>query len=627
MKSSGIYVIIPKLTIERSTELKTPKEIYNRRKKYYDRLIQRQTSSINFISNLRLFVFLLGITASILFYLSMVYMLCIGAFLLFAAVFFVLMNIHNKIIENKELARSLFNSNTDALKRIDGDWHEFHDCGDDFKDDKHPYSDDLDIFGKGSLFQYINTAVTFTGRNLLANLLAKSDNKLDAIIKRQDAIKELSALVGWRQRLHAYGISKQSPNPDSLFSWSNIRQPFYLKKTVLFASYILPGITICLILLAAFSPNITYQLPLLAMAGQYLILKYKAKSRNEALNTISGYNSNIQSYWRMLKHFEKHHFNSHYLLTLKKKLISSDGKSAHLQVERLSYILNDLISNRHNSIYAIINVITLWDYHCMIALENWKNKSGHLIKEWIDVIGELEALSSLSIVSFDHPNWIFPTIKDAANSDNMIAAKAMGHPLLPDSRVYNDLHIGEANKALLITGSNMSGKSTLLRTSGINLVLAYSGASVCAEAFTCSIMELYTCMRIRDDLENSISSFYAEILRVKMIVEAAKTKKNIFFLLDEIFKGTNSQDRHMGAKLLIKQLLDCKTIGLISTHDLELGDLEQESHGNIKNYHFREYYENDKIHFDYKLHPGISTTRNAMYLMKMAGIDIKEETI
>lgn len=553
----------------------------------------------------------------------MAYMLSAGALLLFAVVFFVLMNIHNKIIKNKELALSLFSSNTDALKRIDGDWHEFHDCGDDFKDDKHPYSGDLDIFGKSSLFQYMNTAVTFTGRSYLAIFLAKPDHERDAIIKRQDAIKELSALVGWRQKLNAYGISKQAMSPDSLFNWSIIRQPFYLKKTVLLASYILPAITICLILLAAFSPNITYQLPLLAMAGQYLMLKYKAKSRNEALNTVSEYNKNIQSYSRMLKHFEKNHFKSEYLLTLKKKLISADGKTAHLQVERLSYIVNDLISNRHNSIYAIINIITLWDYHCMIALENWKDKSGHLIKEWIDVLGELEALSSLSIVNFDHPNWVFPTITDPGNSDNIIATKAMGHPLLPDSRVYNDLSVGEANKALLITGSNMSGKSTLLRTSGINLVLAYSGAPVCAEDFTCSMMELYTCMRIRDDLENSISSFYAEILRVKMIVEAAKTRKNIFFLLDEIFKGTNSQDRHLGAKLLIKQLLDCKTIGLISTHDLELGDLEKESNGSIRNYHFREYYENDKIHFDYKLRPGISTTRNAMYLMKMAGIDMK----
>jgi len=604
--------------------LKTPKEIYGKRKKYYDRLIQRQASSINLISNIRLLVFILGITASVLFYLSMAYMLSAGAFLLFAAVFLVLMNIHSKIIKNQHLARSILSANITALKRIDGDWHNFDDCGDDFKDSKHPYSDDLDIFGKYSLFQYINAAVTFTGRNSLANLLANPDKKPDTIIKRQTAVNELSALIAWRQKLNSYGISKQAMPLDLLFNWSNSRQPFYLKKTVLFASYILPAITISLIFIAALSPNITYPLPLLAMAGQYLILKYKAKERNKALNTVYTYNQNIQSYSSMLKHFEKRKFSSEYLLNLKRKVIGCDGKVAYLQVEKLSYIVNDLISNRHNSLYAIINIITLWDYHCMTALEKWKDESGHLIKEWIHVIGELEALSSLAIINFDHPDWVFPRIKDTKNSANLIVAKSMGHPLLSNGRVCNDLSIGEACKALLITGSNMSGKSTLLRTAGINLVLAYSGAVVCAEDFTCSIMDLYTCMRIRDDLENSISSFYAEILRVKMIVEAAKAKENIFFVLDEIFKGTNSQDRHIGAKFLIKQLLDCKTIGLVSTHDLELGDLEKESNGSIKNYHFIEYYENDEIHFDYKLRSGISTTRNAMYLMKMAGISIRD---
>ena len=253
----------------------------------------------------------------------------------------------------------------------------------------------------------------------------------------------------------------------------------------------------------------------------------------------------------------------------------------------------------------------------MIALESLKKKSGKLIKTWLDTIGEFEALSSLSNLRYDNPDWTFPKITD---KPYYIRARDMGHPLITENRVCNDLKIDGPTRALLITGSNMSGKSTYLRTAGINLVLAYAGGPVCAKEFHCNIFYIYTCMRVSDNLEKNISSFYAELLRIKEIVDESKRSK-VFFLLDEIFKGTNSHDRHEGAKILIKRLLDNNAIGLISTHDLELGVLERESSGKVRNYHFKEYYKNREIHFDYKLNPGISTTRNAMYLIKMVGIN------
>jgi DNA mismatch repair ATPase MutS len=197
----------------------------------------------------------------------------------------------------------------------------------------------------------------------------------------------------------------------------------------------------------------------------------------------------------------------------------------------------------------------------------------------------------------------------------------MGHPLLGDSCIRNSINFKPPVNALIITGSNMSGKSTFLRTAGINLVLAYSGAPVFARRLTCSIMDIYTSMRVRDDLEKSISSFYAELLRIKTIVEAVGEGKKVFFLLDEIFKGTNSKDRHIGARALILKLSSSNVLGMVSTHDLELGSLEGES-SKIRNYHFREYYKDNKICFNYRLYPGISSTRNAVYLMKLAGIDI-----
>lgn len=245
--------------------------------------------------------------------------------------------------------------------------------------------------------------------------------------------------------------------------------------------------------------------------------------------------------------------------------------------------------------------------------------AGANFEKWINVIGEFEALSSLSVIRHDNPNWVMPEITSEISK---FEAKNMGHPLLGETRVCNDIVIQIPHTVMLVTGSNMSGKSTLMRTVGINLVLAYAGAPVCSENFQCNIMDLYSCMRINDNLDKNISSFYAEILKIKKIVEASKEGKHVFFLLDEIFRGTNSRDRHTGAAILIRQLSKAGSLGLVSTHDLELGEMEKESISKVKNYHFEEYYKDNEIYFDYKLKSGISTTRNATFLMRLAGIEI-----
>ena len=268
--------------------------------------------------------------------------------------------------------------------------------------------------------------------------------------------------------------------------------------------------------------------------------------------------------------------------------------------------------------YIPINILTLWDYQCLINLQRFKKASGASLKSWLEVIGEMEALNSLSTIAYEHSDWAMPKFQDGSP---IFKAKSLGHPLLGASRVYNDIHIEKSQNVLLITGSNMSGKSTLLRTTGINLVLAYAGAPVCAESFYCSIMDIYTCMRTSDNLEKNISSFYAELLRIKKLVTATENKTPIFFLLDEIFKGTNSIDRHTGAKVLVSKLSNENALGFVSTHDLELGEIEN-TNKKVKNYHLKEYYKDDKLYFDYKLRTGVSTTRNALYLMKMAGLEI-----
>jgi len=322
----------------------------------------------------------------------------------------------------------------------------------------------------------------------------------------------------------------------------------------------------------------------------------------------------------VLCHIEKGEFKATYLNKLKTRLVDSSGENTIIRLKQLE-VLVERILNRNNAMFIPFNILFLWDYQCLIGLEQWKEKHGSLIEGWIQVIGEVETLSSLANIGYDYPKWVFPSITPKSS---ILYGKSIGHPLLTNKRINNDINIEDPSRILLITGSNMSGKSTFLRTIGVNLILAYAGAPVCAEYIRCSIMSIYTCIRINDNLEKGISSFYSELLKIKSIVEATKEDRQVFFMLDEIFKGTNSHDRHLGAKYLIKQLYKNKAIGLVSTHDLELGVLEKESNGKIRNYHFQESYENNEISFDYILRSGISTTRNAMYLMKMAGVEVED---
>jgi DNA mismatch repair ATPase MutS len=411
-------------------------------------------------------------------------------------------------------------------------------------------------------------------------------------------------------------IGKQ--HTEELVKWARKREvlvdKFYLKTALV----IMPVLTIASIIYYILKPSIGYSLPLIFIMLDVIALKLGCKVRSQVLDTAYTYKKNIRVYYKMLRHIENKKFHTDMLKELKGSLYGKDKKSASKAITELVKI-TDKISDRSNLFSIILNILFLWDYHLIIKLESWKRSYGVDIEKWLQCIGEFEALASLAIIAFDNPHWAEPEfVKDKLAVD----AKELAHPLLSHKRVSNDAKLGLPHSILLITGSNMSGKSTYLRTIGINLVLAYAGAPVCAESYSCSIMNIYTCMRISDNLEKNISSFYAEIIRIKKIVSAAKKGEPIFFLLDEIFKGTNSLDRHLGAETLVNRLSKENALGLVSTHDLELGELENKN-PKIKNYNFQEYYKNNEIYFDYKLRAGVSTTRNAVYLMKLAGIDFK----
>ncbi|AFM40230.1 mismatch repair ATPase (MutS family) [Desulfosporosinus acidiphilus SJ4] len=599
---------------------KTPSELYHKRQLFYGRKLKSLTVDLNRLSNFRLVVFFAGAILTLCFYLNKKPFWTMGIAFLTVASFITLVFWHQSLKARQKYLEVLRGNYDQAVKRMEGEWKSFADLGDDFKDPDHPYALDLDIVGYGSLYQWITTAKTFRGREKLKRVLTEPPETEEELLKRQRAILELAGTMAWRQRFLAEATLAKRPmtSPAAMFAWAKTYNPNYLRRDVLVLARALPLVTLSFLFLYFFRHNVSYGYPLTGLVIQAAIL-FIGRQRGKTLNAVHTFKEDIRVYERMLERFEKRFFKADYLQELRNGLRNREDKAAFEQIRKLSR-LADLIANRGNAMFLIVNILTLWDIQCMISLEAWKERSGRFLESWVDTLGELEALSSLAIVAADHPEWCRPVFTSEKTG---VKALQIAHPLLKNP-VCNDLTINKETGIILITGSNMSGKSTMLRTVGINLVLAYAGVPVCAREFSCSLFKLFSCMRVSDNLGENISSFYAELLRIKKIVEASKQEAKIFFLLDEIFKGTNSEDRHAGAKILIRQLSKAGAMGMVSTHDLELGDLESESSRKIRNYHFREYYKNEQIFFDYKLRPGISTTRNAMYLIKMAGIDVDE---
>ena len=609
--------------------MKDPQTIYIRRKQTYEKLQAKQKQTADRLSNYRLITFILGLAIALVLYLKLSSVIGIVTGFLTLSLFVNLALRHKHARTQLKYSQILTGLNQKGLARLSGEWGNFPDSGIEFKDEAHPYASDLDLFGQASIFQWINSAQTPWGRKTLQNVLKQSPKDRQEIIQRQEAVTELAKQLSWRQRFEAEGIfvSGKFQTTEPLLNWAEQINEAYLHPAVKTGMRVLPAITLLMVILYAFQLSVPWQVPALLIAIQIILLRVYGKDRSQILSMVHRHEASLKTYAEMLKHLEGRNFNAEWLKKRQGILRDIEGNQAYKQIQRLSKLV-EWISNRENAMFMAVNILLLWDYQCMIELEAWKKRSGSLLKNWLKVIAEMEALSSLSTIRFENPEWDMPQILEGSSQGSEVSsglsAQKMGHPLLTRNRVTNDFEMKKPSGIVLITGSNMSGKSTFLRTIGSNLVLAYIGAPVCAKQFSCSRFNLWSCMRVSDNLEQSISSFYAEILRIKEIVQAAKNDKPVFFLLDEIFKGTNSHDRHQGAIALINQLQREGAMGLVSTHDLELGELEHQSEGQIRNYHFREYYENQEIRFDYTLRPGISTTRNALYLIKLAGIEIKE---
>lgn len=605
--------------------MKSAEEIYINNIKINKKRRDSLKIRINLISSLRLAAVVLCIITDYILYRDNKINLALAVTISFIALFLILVYFHDILFDQKIRIDLLIKINEEGLSRVNGELSNIEDGGNEYSDVNHPFIDDLDVFGDNSLFKIINSCSTEGGRKELSDILKRKiifdENE---ILERQKAINELSHKIDWRQKLIVEGnLNKKSyVNIDDFIEWCSRGSSY--NNICSITAFIFIIITLCSII-AALKGIIPESFILLDLMINYAVVKIMSKNLMEDMRLFESIKSSMSAYSRILCLIQDEKFESSYLKELQKELVLDEIKDSNengnvdckTSMKKLESIFSWIGDSKYNAYYFLINITLFSDIFLIRSMEKWRNENGIYLKQWIDVMNKIDEMCSFANLDFEHRDWCYPEIRREESVDGI----SIGHPLLSSRCIKNSFSLKGNNKIALITGSNMSGKSTFLRTVGVNMILAYSGAPVCAGKFSCGIMNLYTCMRTKDNLEESISSFYAEILRIKQLIEAAKRGERIFFLLDEIFKGTNSEDRHTGASILIKQLIGYGGMGLVSTHDFELCDLENSS-GQIVNYNFREFYEDNKIKFDYILRRGRSRTRNAVHLMKLAGIDI-----
>ncbi|WP_268122752.1 MutS-related protein [Roseivirga pacifica] len=525
---------------------------------------------------------------------------------------------HNRVKTKLKLYEALAQVNEEELLRATNQLKALK-TGDTFYDAQHPYHEDLDVFGRHSLFQLLNRSATTEGEALLANWLSNPAG-IAMVNERQSAVKELAGLLDFRQYFEAYGkaAEKEAGSKEPFINW--LQQEEHLKGKLVYQVLLaVVPLSILSTIVLAYMGIVQTGLPILLCFVSIGILGTVFNRIMEITKqTENGYKS-LQSLKEHLVLVEQQQFKSQSLQNLRHQLIAEERKASKTLSE-LKFIL-DSMQNRANFLYAIFDMILLLDVFWLLKILKWKQDNRIDIAAWYATIAQFDALNSLAGFAYANPSFAYPELVD---QPFYIETKEMGHPLIDGKkRVSNDFLFKGKGGICLITGSNMSGKSTFLRTLGVNVILAQIGAPVCATKMKLGPTDVFTSMRTKDELEESVSSFYAELKRLKKLLAYINSEKPTLFMIDEVLKGTNSEDRHKGAIALVKQLNKAYAFGLVSTHDIVLGNLTNELQG-VKNYSFNSQIVADEIIFDYTLTDGICQSFNATKLMQKMGIEISE---
>jgi hypothetical protein len=534
-----------------------------------------------------------------------------------AAAFLALVVYHDRVIRARDRSTALVGFYERGLARLGDRWSGTGATGDRYRNDHHPYANDLDLFGPGSLFELLSLARTRTGEDTLAGWLTAAAPPA-VVVERQAAVRELRPLLDLREELSlAIGRSGTSVDAAALAAWAEA--PPALSPPVLrWVALAITGVTIAAAVFVSLGgPEVVL---FVAIAAQMAFGLPHARKVERMLHVADGPTRDLAALLQALVLLERGQFTGR--LAVLQQRLHETGPQASTAILRLRRIL-EMHDWQHNMAFALIAFLLMWSTHLAWALEAWRRTHGAHVHEWLRVIGEFEALASLSAYAFEHPADPFPTF--SGDDGARFEGAQLGHPLVPGARMQaNDVSLTRDRQLLVVSGSNMSGKSTFLRTVGINAVMAQAGAPVRATSLVMSPLAVGGTLRIQDSLQEGRSRFFAEITRIRELADLARGPVPLLFLLDELFHGTNSHDRLIGASGVLRSLIDRGAIGLITTHDLSLTAIVDALGPRAANVHFEDSFDGQEMRFDYRVKPGPVTKSNALALMKAVGLDVDE---
>lgn len=557
-------------------------------------------------------------------------------FLAGIAAFIALVVVHDKAIGRRKRAERSAAFYREGIARLDGAWQGTGFAGSGFAEAHHPYAEDLDLFGKGSLYELLCRAVTSAGRTKLAKWLIDPAPPAAVIAARQQAVVELRDDLRFREEMSVVASDVSGEiEAGRLEQWS--QQPeIVIAPWERVLALVLPALTSILLILSArpiflrivavtnpeTGVDATASLPgwplLVAAVLQLLFARHLGSRIGQIVSGVERAEPALAQLARLLALVEQRTFQSQRLRELH-DVVGSSGRRSSAEIARLRKLVG-LLDARRNQMFAPFAMVLLWTTNLAIRIERWRRASGASTSAWIDAVAEVEAIASLASLAFENPDYAMPEIAERAP---LFDATALGHPLIPAARrIANDLHLGDDLRLLLISGSNMSGKSTLMRSVGAAAVLAYAGGPVCARSLRIAPMALGASIRINDSLQEGSSRFYAEILRLRQILDLGGKQPPLLFLLDEILHGTNSHDRRIGAEAVVRALVAKGAAGLVSTHDLALANIVETLAPKAANVHFEDHVEDGQMLFDYRMRPGVVTKSNALALMRSVGIEV-----
>lgn len=596
-----------------------PENHYTERLSLTEGQLQQVKKQIFRISMLRLALFIAGI-AGLYFFFNQTTLLIICICLTFLPLF-ILVKIHNRFFIRKEWLETQARIIQEELQALSGDYSSFED-GKEYVNPEHPYSFDLDIFGRRSLFQSINRTCTFFGKNRLAKWLQNHLHEKTSIEKRQEMVREISEHTLFREQFRVAGLVHhgQSSDGEKIQAWSQRPAQYLHAGWVKAFIWGVPVIN-SLLLITSLAGWTSFSWLGLSF-GIFLVLSFGIIKRATYIQETYGKQlKSLNGYARLIALAKAENWKSAGMQELMERF-NLNGQSPIQALQQLSKELDRLDLRNNQFLYVLLEGSIFFQLQEIVRIERWKARYGQHISKWLETVGELDALCSLGTFAYNHPQYTYPELTE---KPFCFLATQMGHPLMPASQcVKNDATIPSRPFFLIITGANMAGKSTYLRTIGVNYLLACIGAPVCCERLKLYPNQLITSLRTSDSLSDNESYFFAELKRLKRIIDLLNQGQQLFIILDEILKGTNSMDKQKGSFDLIRQFMQLKANGIIATHDLLLGSLIKQFPEEIRNYCFEADIKENELTFSYKLREGVAQNMNACFLMKKMGIILQE---